>query len=86
MLLDLFPALVEHGAELIVRDDNRLCYESSLLTLLNYGCPPNLLSKQEIAGVTAQGNILDNVLALLQKAGKQDCLRQANLRLRTVCK
>jgi hypothetical protein len=87
MLLDLFPALMEYGAELIVRDDNRLCYEASLLTLLNYGVPPNLVSIEEIeAALAGRDKIKQNVSNLLQQSVGRDCLRQANLRLRTFCK
>jgi KAP family P-loop domain len=88
IVLDLFPALDEHGAEIIVRDDNRLCYETSLLTLLNYGCPPNLVSMQEIEDVIADApNIREGILKLLNRAasGERECLRHANLRLRTIC-
>lgn len=84
LLLDLFPALEEFGTEFIVRDDNRLCYETSLLSLLNYGRPPNSIAIEEVEA--ALKDPTTGIPALLAKAVARGCIRQACLRLRTSCR
>jgi hypothetical protein len=84
LLLRLLPALDEAGAEETVRDDRRLCYETSLLSLLNYGIVPKAISNSETRA--ALENPDERLPALLNKACGNDCVRQANLRLRTIAR
>jgi len=82
LLLYLFPALREDGTEEIARDDDRLCYETPLLSLLNYGPLPGTITKDQAA--TALLGKPDELAALLDKAADGGRLRHAALRMRRV--
>ncbi len=84
LLLHLFPALEEGGRDEAVRDDGRLCYETSLLSLLNYGKVPNAISIEEARHALEEPR--ERVPELLGNAVKLGCVRQANLRMRTIAK
>jgi hypothetical protein len=61
-----------------------LCYETSLLSLLNYGIVPNAISIDETRKSLEKPR--EEVPRLLAKARQNDSVRQANLRLRTVAR
>jgi hypothetical protein len=80
LLVYLFPALREGGSEEITRDDDRLCYETPLLSLLNYGPVKGLIPREEAKKALAGGG--SAIPALLNKALGAGRLRHAVLRLR----
>ena len=82
LFLHLFPALREDGTEEIARDDDRLCYEASLLTLLNYGPVSGMVTSAEAR--EALTGAPDAMAGLLTRAADAGRLRHAVLRLRRV--
>jgi len=81
LLLYLFPALREGGAEAITRDDRRLCYETPLLVLLNCGPLPGMLTAEQVEQVLTDP--AKNMAPVLDAAAANGRLRHAVLRLRT---
>jgi Cdc6-like AAA superfamily ATPase len=82
VLLYLFPALREDGTEEIARDDDRLCYETPLLSLLNYGPLPGMITRdQAAAALLGKSNELADLLTQAADGGR---LRHAVLRMRRV--
>jgi hypothetical protein len=84
LLLSLLPALDDRGAEETVRSDKRLCYETSLLSLLNYGIVSNAVSIKDARDALTDPK--ERVPGLLAFAAKNDFVRQANLRMRSVAR
>ncbi len=82
LLVYLFPALREGGSEEITRDEDRLCYETPLQSLLNYAPVTGTVSRVEARqALENPGPALGGLLAASRNAGR---LRHAVLRLRRV--
>jgi hypothetical protein len=82
LLVYLFPALREQGSEEVTRDDDRLCYETPLLSLLNYGPVAGMIGRSDAkSSLVDKETKLSNLLTRAAEAGR---LRHAVLRLRSV--
>lgn len=80
LLKELFPALSEGGPNRIARPIGRLCYESSLRTLLNYRRAPGLLTACDAKRILEGHEDLGSVLL---RAMRNGVARHAHLQLRT---
>ena len=77
----LFPALSASGPDRVARDIGRICYESSLSRVLNYGAVSgNLLADEAVKLVRMPKAMIKN----LRESAEQQNLRHAHLQLRTV--
>jgi hypothetical protein len=77
----LFPALSPEGPDRVARDIGRLCYESSLKRLLNYGSPSKELTRSEAKELVKSPQ---DIPAVLGVAAEHQHLRHAHLQLRSV--
>jgi hypothetical protein len=79
LLVYLFPALRDDGTEEITRDEDRLCYETPLLALLNYGPVKGAITYDQARDALRDRSVLSQLLEDARAAGR---LRHAVLRLR----
>jgi hypothetical protein len=84
LLIYLFPALREGGSEEITRDEDRLCYETPLQSLLNYAPVAGAVSRKQARD--ALENPQPALAGLLSTARDAGRLRHAVLRLRRLCR
>ncbi|WP_457583681.1 P-loop NTPase fold protein [Ensifer canadensis] len=81
LLTQLLPALAPGGPDRIARAAGRLCYESSLRTVLNYHPSPDLLTPAQAKALLSSPENLDETL---RSAAEKQVLRHAHLQLRTL--
>ncbi|MGF6174239.1 P-loop NTPase fold protein [Ensifer sp. 4252] len=81
LLTQLLPALAPGGPDRIARAAGRLCYESSLRTVLNYHPSPDLLTPDQAKALLSSP---ENLAETLRSAAGKQVLRHAHLQLRTV--
>ncbi|WP_170330208.1 P-loop NTPase fold protein [Ruegeria arenilitoris] len=81
MLQIMFPSLSARGSSRITRTINRVCFESTLKSVLSYQTTPDWMQKDEAISYLKNPESLREALA---KAAKEQNLRHMHLQLRTV--